>query len=63
MPRAQWSTSVAEPTDIPYESVREAIRAQLHEEALDGAVTQLIASRLAAAEYDDAALEAVVVPE
>ena len=56
-------SSVAEPTDIPYESVREAIRAQLHEEALDGAVTQLIASRLAAAEYDDAALEAVVVPE
>ncbi|MBN8610624.1 MAG: peptidyl-prolyl cis-trans isomerase [Deltaproteobacteria bacterium] len=55
-------SSRAEPTDISFEEAAPRIRAELHEEAVDSAVTQLIAERLAAATYDDAALEAVVVP-
>ncbi|MBX7192152.1 MAG: peptidyl-prolyl cis-trans isomerase [Sandaracinaceae bacterium] len=54
--------SRAEPTDTPFESVRVAIREQLHAEAIDARLTEVVASSLATATYDDDALAAVRVP-
>lgn len=53
----------AEPTDIPFERVADNIRERLHDEAIDSAVTQLVAERLSGASYDEAALDAVALPQ
>jgi hypothetical protein len=53
----------AEPTDTPFERVADNIRERLHDEAIDSAVTQLVAERLSGASYDEAALDAVVLPQ
>lgn len=55
-------TSRAEPADPSFEAMRDSIREELHAEAVDSAVTQLVAAPLAEASYDDDALDAVRLP-
>jgi hypothetical protein len=57
------TSSLAEPMDLPFEAVEASIRAQLHDEAVDSVVTQQVATSLAEAEYDESALDAVVIPQ
>jgi hypothetical protein len=52
-----------EPQDLSFETVREAIRSELHAEAVDAYVTRIVADTLSTATFDDAALDAVVIPE
>ncbi len=53
---------VAEPADPSFESLRDSIRDELHAEAVDSAVTALVAEQLAEATFDEAALDVVNVP-